>query len=124
MASGSFSLSDKDLLADTHSLNNARSTLNSPPPSYGAALTPSNTLKSWHTMLEGFKRDPHAAVAPDKPVRTYRHTFDVEEAACNTATSPLLRSLKSRHLQMIAIGGSIGMSSSTCLPSHTALFHY
>lgn len=107
MAHGSISLSDKDLLTDAHSYN-GRANLATPPPSYASELSPANTLRPWHSMLDGFRRDPHAAIAPDKPVRTYRHTFDVEEAANNTATSPLMRSLKSRHLQMIAIGGSIG----------------
>ncbi|KPI39623.1 General amino-acid permease GAP1 [Cyphellophora attinorum] len=34
--------------------------------------------------------------------------YDVEQATEATAASPLLRQLKGRHLQMIAIGGSIG----------------
>lgn len=61
-------------------------------------------------IVESFKRDPHASVTrhasfsqPDSS-----KSYDVESAAQATALSPLLRRLQGRHLQMIAIGGSIG----------------
>ena len=108
MVGGSISLSDKELLADSHSFN-GRSYTSPSPPGYGADLSPQQSQRPWYGVLDGFKRDPYAAVAPDKPVRSYRRQqFDYEEAVNNTAASPLMRSLKSRHLQMIAFGGSIG----------------
>jgi amino acid transporter len=58
--------------------------------------------------LNSFKRDPNAHTTPKGSFGGDGRVFDVEGAAQSTATSPLQRVLKGRHLQMIAIGGSIG----------------
>ncbi|KAL1957082.1 hypothetical protein VTO42DRAFT_6340 [Malbranchea cinnamomea] len=57
-------------------------------------------------FLDSFKRDPNAHVL--RQLGADGKVYDLEEAAAATAASPLHRRLKSRHLQMIAIGGSIG----------------
>ncbi|KAF2266330.1 amino acid permease [Lojkania enalia] len=63
-------------------------------------------------VLDSFKRDPNMNMTPKGSLGADGKVFDVEEAAQNTASSPLARKLKGRHLQMIAIGGSIGMFDS------------
>ncbi|THW72925.1 amino acid permease [Aureobasidium pullulans] len=65
--------------------------------------------RSWSTrMFDSFKRDPNAHATPPGTVGADGKVFDVETANAATADSGLARHLKGRHLQMIAIGGSIG----------------
>ncbi|WEW60064.1 histidine permease [Emydomyces testavorans] len=63
---------------------------------------------AWQHFVDGFKRDPNAHVSEPGQIGANGKLFDVEGAAANTASSPLQRKLHGRHLQMIAIGGSIG----------------
>ncbi|KAI8629282.1 putative amino acid permease [Xylariaceae sp. FL1651] len=78
-------------------------------------------------FIEGFRRDPTQRITPNDPLseihaaeaaQLYRpilarngsqpHYYDLRLATLQTAQSHLARKLKGRHLQMIAIGGSIG----------------
>ncbi|KAI9679884.1 MAG: glyceraldehyde-3-phosphate dehydrogenase 1 [Caeruleum heppii] len=61
-----------------------------------------------HRFIDSFKRDPNARVVVRGTVRADGKVFDLEDAFEATASSPLARSLRGRHLQMIAIGGCIG----------------
>lgn len=88
-------------------------------------------LRRW---LDSFRRDPGRRVTPASvmnaaedrsrasmqrrsddvpPLERARssHYFDLHAANVNTANTLLSRELKGRHLQMIAIGGSIGRYS-------------
>jgi amino acid transporter len=68
-------------------------------------------------VIESFKRDPNFNMTPKGSLGADGKVFDVETAAQNTATSPLARKLKGRHLQMIAIGGSIGTRPPRSVPA-------
>jgi len=62
-------------------------------------------------FINSFKRDPNAHVtkaAQSVDAKGGRGRYDHKTAAEATANSGLAQKLKSRHMQMIAIGGSIG----------------
>lgn len=75
-------------------------------------------------LVDSFKRDPNAHTTPPGTVGADGKVFDVEHATAATAESPLARSLKGRHLQMIAIGGSIGESDTVALKEETRSNRY
>ncbi|KAH6646484.1 general amino-acid permease GAP1 [Truncatella angustata] len=82
----------------------------------------------WARWMDGFRRDPNSSITPKDPIddiiaaevgsiharppllrsNSSGHYYDIRSAAQRTAHSGLARKLKGRHLQMIAIGGSIG----------------
>jgi amino acid transporter len=81
----------------------------SPIPSYGYGDNEKEDRPAvMNRFIDSFKRDPHARATPKGAIGGNGKVFDVESAAQATAESPLARKLKGRHLQMIAIGGSIG----------------
>ena len=61
-------------------------------------------------IWDSFRRNPDLHITQKGHVGADGQVFDIESAAQRTAESPLARKLKGRHLQMIAIGGSIGRS--------------
>ena len=65
-------------------------------------------VKALPQAFNGFLRNSASNI--DYPAKGRR--FDSKLAAYNTANTSLVRRLKGRHLQMIAIGGSIGMFDS------------
>jgi amino acid transporter len=64
----------------------------------------------WTTQfMDSFRRDPNPQIIdPTTQAENSDGRFDQKAAAERTANSGLKHKLKKRHLQMIAIGGSIG----------------
>lgn len=85
-----------------------------------------NNLSLGRRWLDSFKRVPGLPIGSHRgyhhndgmpnPARVGERFYDLRAANTRTANSALARDLKSRHLQMIAIGGSIG--AFTLLPTH------
>ena len=64
---------------------------------------------NWRTrFVDSFRRDPNASVINKAVQGVDPREYDHKTAAERTANSGLAHKLKGRHLQMIAIGGSIG----------------
>jgi amino acid transporter len=66
-------------------------------------------VKKLPQVINNFR--PDSAYDPESPING--RLFDAKLAAYNTANTALVKKLKGRHLQMIAIGGSIGMSTTS-----------
>jgi hypothetical protein len=72
------------------------------------SVSPKKSLRS--RILDGFRPYPDVVVTRQNSVSADGKAYDVEGAAQATADTNLSRRLKARHLQMIAIGGSVGMN--------------
>lgn len=79
-------------------------------PEWDTGVQMSTAKEPWgRRFVDSFKRDPNAHVTkPAQRAGKEERGFDHKAAAERTANSGLAHKLKARHMQMIAIGGSIG----------------
>lgn len=64
-----------------------------------------------HPDSQFFAVDPLGRNEPSSRIHNGAHYYDLRQATLESAHTNLARKLKSRHLQMIAIGGSIGRTN-------------
>lgn len=69
---------------------------------------PGPSLGMWSSFKDSFKPAIHAQTLTHLDLEDDQPLTDLQQANRNAANSQLSRALKPRHLQMIAIGGSIG----------------
>ncbi|RMZ92649.1 hypothetical protein DV736_g75, partial [Chaetothyriales sp. CBS 134916] len=94
-------------MEDKKSWSPQMSSLSGPSTDEGSHFRVDRSVKD--RFIDSFRRDPAASLTSHTSISNdYHKRFDAEAAAQATALSPLLRRLKGRHLQMMAIGGSIG----------------
>lgn len=101
-------------------------TPNTPTPTSSDSSFPRDTVgmkEPWtRRFVDSFKRGPNAHVSQPSQAANLstgegnHATFDHKGAAEATANSGLAHKLKARHMQMIAIGGSIGKLNIATLP--------
>lgn len=82
--------------------------------------------RRFHRFVDSFKRDNNLSFFPSDHLsqvnshasqgRYGTHYYDLRLATLESANTGLARKLKGRHLQMIAIGGSIGTQASASSP--------
>ena len=79
----------------------------------GRHVTPASvmhTAEDRRRVSMATRRSEDTRPSLERRGRSRGHYFDMHAANVGTANTLLSRELKGRHLQMIAIGGSIGMS--------------
>lgn len=75
---------------------------------YSEVVSPRGKRQFLRNIIDSFKRDPYLESNVLFYTASQSSGFNHVDAARKTANSGLAHQLKSRHMQMIAIGGCIG----------------